>query len=171
MFPIAKCRGDWDLVLHTFWVLAKREPLRNAKFQFFLRAKYVFFRKLPWCTVVLRLDVTKVTKSESVSIGRLWRERSHGQDPSEGIDSMWLQSHRVTVLSHSSWLESHRVTVLKYIMDVCERYTCVFTVYLSLRLSPMNWLLSSVDLIHWDHSITYIWVPWIVSLPFLSFYV
>jgi len=31
----------------TFWVLARKEPLRNAKFQFFLRAKHVFSRKSP----------------------------------------------------------------------------------------------------------------------------
>jgi len=43
---ISKCRGDWDRVC-TFWVLAKRESLRNAKFRFFLRAKHVFFRKSP----------------------------------------------------------------------------------------------------------------------------
>jgi len=45
MFLMSKCRGD--LGLCTFWVLAKRESLRNAKFRFFLRAKHVFFRKSP----------------------------------------------------------------------------------------------------------------------------
>jgi len=43
MFLISKCRGDWDLGLCTFWALAKRKPLRNAKFRFFLRAIHVFF--------------------------------------------------------------------------------------------------------------------------------
>ena len=33
LFPMWKCRGDWDLGLCTFWVLAKREPLRNGNFQ------------------------------------------------------------------------------------------------------------------------------------------
>ena len=47
MFLMSTCRGDWDLGRCTFWVLAKREPLRNAKFQFFLRAKHVLFRKSP----------------------------------------------------------------------------------------------------------------------------
>jgi len=28
MFLMSKCRGGWDLGLCTFWVLAKREPLR-----------------------------------------------------------------------------------------------------------------------------------------------
>jgi len=45
VFPTSKCRGDWDLGLCTFWVLAKREPLRNAKVRFFLWAKHIFFRK------------------------------------------------------------------------------------------------------------------------------
>jgi len=45
MFPLSKCTGEWDVGLCTFWVLAKRETLRNAKFRFFLRAKHVFFRK------------------------------------------------------------------------------------------------------------------------------
>jgi len=31
MFPISKCRGDWDLGQCTFWVLAERKPLRNAQ--------------------------------------------------------------------------------------------------------------------------------------------
>jgi len=47
MFLMSKCRGDWDLGLRTFGVLAKRELLRNAKFWFFLRAKHIFFRKSP----------------------------------------------------------------------------------------------------------------------------
>jgi len=49
MFLMSKCWAsssrDWDLGRCTFWVLAKREKLRNAKFRFFLRAKHVFFRK------------------------------------------------------------------------------------------------------------------------------
>ena len=45
MFRISKCREVWDLGLCTFWVLAKREPLRNAaKFWFFLQAKHVFWK-------------------------------------------------------------------------------------------------------------------------------
>jgi len=32
MFLMSKCRGDWDLGLCTFWVLAKREPLCNGDF-------------------------------------------------------------------------------------------------------------------------------------------
>ena len=47
MFLISKCRGDWDLGGCTFWLHAKREPLRNAKFRFFLLAKHVFFWKSP----------------------------------------------------------------------------------------------------------------------------
>jgi len=33
MFLKSKCRGDSDLGLFTFWVLAKREPLRNGDFR------------------------------------------------------------------------------------------------------------------------------------------
>ena len=33
MFLISKCRGDWDLGQCTFWVLAKREPLRSGDFR------------------------------------------------------------------------------------------------------------------------------------------
>ena len=43
MFLISKCRGDQDLDLCTFGVLAKGEPLCNDKFRFFLRAKHVYF--------------------------------------------------------------------------------------------------------------------------------
>jgi len=41
MFLISKCRGDWDLGLCTFWVLAKRESLRNGAF----RKKTCFARR------------------------------------------------------------------------------------------------------------------------------
>jgi len=47
MFLISKCRGNWDLGRCTFWVLAKREPLRNAKFRFCGRLGITFFRKSP----------------------------------------------------------------------------------------------------------------------------
>ena len=43
MFLMSKCRGDWDLGLCTFWVLAKREALRNAKFWFFCGRNTFFF--------------------------------------------------------------------------------------------------------------------------------
>jgi len=46
IFPMSKCRGDWDLGLCTT-SLAKREPLRNVKCRFFLGAKHVFFRNSP----------------------------------------------------------------------------------------------------------------------------
>jgi len=46
VFLISKCRGDWDLGRCTFCVPATREPLRNAKFRFCLRAKQVFFWNL-----------------------------------------------------------------------------------------------------------------------------
>ena len=32
-FLISDCRGDWDLGLCIFWVLAKREPLRKSDFR------------------------------------------------------------------------------------------------------------------------------------------
>jgi len=46
MFTLSKCWEDWDLGLCTFWVLAKRELLRNAQFRFFPRAKHDFFSKV-----------------------------------------------------------------------------------------------------------------------------
>jgi len=47
---MSKIRGYWDLGLCTFWIFAKREPLRNAKFEFFLRAKHVFSGKSSLCS-------------------------------------------------------------------------------------------------------------------------
>ena len=47
MFPISKCRGNWDVSRCIIWVLVKRKPVCNAKFRFFWRAKHVFFRKSP----------------------------------------------------------------------------------------------------------------------------
>ena len=41
MSLMSKCRGDWDLGLCTFFVLAKREPLRNGDF----RKKTCFARR------------------------------------------------------------------------------------------------------------------------------
>jgi len=32
-FLISDCRGEWDVVLCTFWVLAKREPLSKSYFR------------------------------------------------------------------------------------------------------------------------------------------
>jgi len=58
MFLMSKCRGDWDLGLCTFWVLAKREPLRNAKFRFFLR-RNTFFSGSRHCSTVLFSQVPK----------------------------------------------------------------------------------------------------------------
>jgi len=46
MFLVPNWRGDWNLGWCTFWVLAKRETLRNAKFRFFLRAKHVSFSEV-----------------------------------------------------------------------------------------------------------------------------
>jgi len=43
MFSISKCRGDWDLGLCIFCVLAFINPLSDGKIRFFLRAKRVFF--------------------------------------------------------------------------------------------------------------------------------
>jgi len=67
MFLMSKCRGDWHLCLCTFWVLAKREPLRNAKFRFFLRPKHVFFRKSPLRSGSLFASTQKVHKPRSKS--------------------------------------------------------------------------------------------------------
>ena len=40
MFLISKCRGDSDLGA-LFGYLPKKEPLRNTKFRYFLRAKHM----------------------------------------------------------------------------------------------------------------------------------
>ena len=42
MFPISKCRGDWDLGLCTTSALAFGEPQRNGKIRFFLRRNTFF---------------------------------------------------------------------------------------------------------------------------------
>jgi len=45
-FLISKCRGDRELVLCTFWVLAFINPFSDGKIRFFLRAKHVFFSEV-----------------------------------------------------------------------------------------------------------------------------
>jgi len=67
IFLISKCRGDWNLSQCTFWVLAKRETLRNAKFQFFLRAKHFFFGSLH-CAVVLFSQMPKICTNLDLSL-------------------------------------------------------------------------------------------------------
>jgi len=67
MFLASKCRGVWDLGLCTFWVLAKRKPLRNAKFRCFLRAKHIFFLKSPLCSGSLFASTQKVHRPRSQS--------------------------------------------------------------------------------------------------------
>jgi len=61
MFLILKCREARDVGLCTFWVLAYRKPLRNAKFRFFLRAKHICFRKSPWHNFSLYANTQKHT--------------------------------------------------------------------------------------------------------------
>jgi len=51
MFLISKCRGDWDSDLCTFWILAKKESLRNATFRFFCRQN-TFFSGSRYCAEV-----------------------------------------------------------------------------------------------------------------------
>ena len=46
MFLISKSREDWDLGLSIFWVLAKRKPLRNAKFRFVSVGETCFFSEV-----------------------------------------------------------------------------------------------------------------------------
>jgi len=60
MFQISKCRGVWDLSLCTFWVLTKREPLRNAKFWFFSAGETRFFFGSRHCATVLFLQVQPI---------------------------------------------------------------------------------------------------------------
>jgi len=57
-FLMSKCRGDWDPVLCTFWLLANREALRIAKFRFFLRAIH-FFLGSRHCAALLCSQVHK----------------------------------------------------------------------------------------------------------------
>ena len=67
MFVTSKCRGDWDLGLCTFWVLAKREPLCNANF----RKKMCFARRknqnLALCSGSLFASTQKVHRPRSQS--------------------------------------------------------------------------------------------------------
>jgi len=60
------------------------------------------FHRHPWCTLVLWLDVTEVTKSDSISIsvGRLWRERSHDQDPSFCATTVQQWKYRVVTRNY-----------------------------------------------------------------------
>ena len=67
MFLKSKCRGDSDLGLCIFWVLANREPLRNAKFRFFLRATHAFSRKSPVLNGSLFASTQKVHRPRSQS--------------------------------------------------------------------------------------------------------
>jgi len=53
-FLISKCRGDWDLGLCTFWVLAQRERLHNGKI---LLRRNVFFVWSRLCAAVLSMQV------------------------------------------------------------------------------------------------------------------
>ena len=46
MFPISKCRGDWDLGLCTTSGLAYGEPQRNGRIRFFLRRNTFFSREV-----------------------------------------------------------------------------------------------------------------------------
>jgi len=64
--PIPVCRGDWDVGLRIFWVLAKREPLRNGNF----REKQCFARRNKWYLALRRrfsnLDVFKRSASWNI---------------------------------------------------------------------------------------------------------
>jgi len=65
MILMPKCKRNWDLGLRNFWVLAKREPLRNDDLRFFLRAKHVFFRKSSLCSGFLFASTQKVHRPRS----------------------------------------------------------------------------------------------------------
>jgi len=56
MFPISKCRGDWDPVLFSTSILAFHYPQRDGKIWFFLRRNTFIFRKSP-----LRCDSTNAS--------------------------------------------------------------------------------------------------------------
>jgi len=58
-FLISKCRGEWDLGLCTFWVLAFINLLSDGKIRCFLRAKRVFFPESRFYSAVLFSQVPK----------------------------------------------------------------------------------------------------------------
>jgi len=67
MFPTSKCREHSYLGRCTCFVPPKGQPLCNAKFRFFLRAKHVFFRKSPLCSGSLFASTSKVYRPRSES--------------------------------------------------------------------------------------------------------
>jgi len=66
-FLISKCRGDRDLSLCPFWVLAFINQLSDGKIRFFLRAKRVFFRRLLLLSGSLFASTQKVHRPRSQS--------------------------------------------------------------------------------------------------------
>ena len=67
-FRISKCRGDWDLGLCTFWVLAFINPFSDGKIRFFLRVKRVFFWKSLLLSGSLFASTQKVHRPRSQSL-------------------------------------------------------------------------------------------------------
>ena len=64
-FLISKCRGDWDLGLCIFWVLAFINPLSDGKIWFFLRAKRVVVSEVAFAQ---RFSFCKYPKSAQTQI-------------------------------------------------------------------------------------------------------
>ena len=64
---MSKCRGDCDLGLCTFWVLAFINLLSNGKIWFFLRAKRVFFRNSLFLSGSPFASIRKVHRPRSQS--------------------------------------------------------------------------------------------------------
>jgi len=58
-FLISKCRGDWDLGLCTFWVLAFINPLSDGKIWFFFSGETRFFSEVAFTQ---RFSVCKYPK-------------------------------------------------------------------------------------------------------------
>jgi len=66
-FIMSKYKGDWDLGLCTFCVLAFADPLSDGKIWFFLRADRVFFRKSHLLSGSLFASTQKVHRPRSQS--------------------------------------------------------------------------------------------------------
>ena len=78
MFPISKCRGDWDLSLCNFWVLAKREPLRSGDFR---RKRFSPDKKIGiWhCAAMVFLKVPKKCTDIDLSLFYIVKLESYGK--------------------------------------------------------------------------------------------
>jgi len=97
MFSISKCTGDWDLGECTFWVLAKREPLRNAKLWYFSCGRNTFFSEV---TIAQRfsfrnytesaLNICVIAKRESLRSGNFRKKTCFARRKKSKKIEIWL---------------------------------------------------------------------------------